>query len=57
MSISVNLIRSIRTTSWYKHLFMPDDFDEAAEQAIYDWIAEHGQKKIRDDRYGGAAYR
>ncbi len=29
-----------------QHLFMPDDFDEAAEQAIYDWIAEHGQKKF-----------
>ena len=29
-----------------QHLFMPDDFDDAAEQAIYDWIAEHGQKKF-----------
>ena len=29
-----------------KDLLMPDDFDDAAEQAINDWIAKHGQKKF-----------
>lgn len=29
-----------------RDLLMPDDFDDAAEQAIYDWIEEHGQQKF-----------